>query len=123
LFSKEGEKMAYDKPCRYCEKTVYINKNHMKLSGGKLAHISCHEDNNSHKSYCISCGGEIIIVHSYIVSESIRIKKDGTLAKKSHNVDRSGEGTHVYNAHCGDCGEEYSFRESNGIYTIEGKNY
>ncbi|MCB5237198.1 MULTISPECIES: hypothetical protein [Niallia] len=123
MYGKEGEEMAYDKPCKYCGKTVHINNNHIRLLGGKLAHIRCNEDNNSHKSYCNSCGGEIIIVHTYIVSRNIRIMKDGRLAKKSHSVDRIGEGTHAYNAHCEDCGEEYRFKEVNGIYTIEGKSY
>lgn len=115
--------MAYDKPCRYCNKTVYIRNSHIRTIDNKLAHISCHTDNNSHKSYCIKCGGEIIIVHSYVVTESLRIKKDGTISKKSHKTDRTGEGTHVFNAHCEDCGEEYEFQESNGIYKILGKSF
>jgi predicted RNA-binding Zn-ribbon protein involved in translation (DUF1610 family) len=115
--------MAYDKPCRYCGEAVYIRKSHMRTIDNKLAHISCHEDHNNHKSYCISCGGEIIIVRTYVVTESLRIKKDGTLAKKSHKTDKSGEGTQVLNAHCESCGEEYDFKVSNGIYKILGKSF
>jgi ribosomal protein L37E len=85
--------------------------------------IEDNEDFNSHKSYCISCGVEIIIVRTRIVTESLRIMKDGTLAKKSHKTDRVGEGTESHNAHCERCGEDYEFKESHGIYTILGKCY
>lgn len=115
--------MAYDKPCRYCGETVYIRNNHVRSIDNKLAHISCHEDHNSRKSFCVSCGGEIIILRSYVVTESLRIKKDGTLAKKSHKTDKNGEGTESLNALCESCGEEYKFKVSNGIYTILGKSY
>lgn len=112
-----------DKPCKYCKRTVHVNRNHVRFINNELAHISCNEDINSHKSYCIYCGGEIIMVRSYTVTESIRIKKDGTLAKKSHKTDRIGEGTVVLNAHCESCGEQYEFKEHSGIYNIFGKSY
>ncbi|KGA83662.1 hypothetical protein KQ41_06340 [Lysinibacillus fusiformis] len=113
--------MAIDRPCKYCKKIVYVNKSHVKCTGYDLAHISCHEDFNSHKSYCIKCGGEIIMVHSFVVTENLRIKKNGMLAKRSHSTDRVGEGTHIFNANCELCGETYEHKESNGIYTILGK--
>ncbi|MGG0888940.1 hypothetical protein [Cytobacillus horneckiae] len=115
--------MAYDKPCKYCKETVHINKSHIRSIGNTLAHISCDEDHNSHKSYCISCGGEIIIVESFVVTRSLRILKNGSLAKKSHKTDKQGEGTHVYNAHCQECGDKYEFEVSNGIYKILGKSF
>lgn len=114
--------MAYDKHCKYCKKVVHVNKSHMKLTGNELSHIRCHADFNSHKSFCIECGGEIIIVRTFVVTESLRIKKDGTLAKKSHRTDWHGEGTDVLNAHCELCGEPYEFEESNGIYKVLGKS-
>lgn len=61
------------------------------------------------------------MIHSFVVTESLRIKKDGTLAKKSNNTTKTGEGTPVYNAHCESCGEEYEYKEWNGKYTILGK--
>ncbi len=115
--------MAIDKPCKYCKRIVHTSRNHVEFINYEMAHISCDEDFNSHKSYCIPCGGEIIINRSYTVTESLRIKKDGTLAKRSHKTDRSGEGTVVLNAHCESCGEEYEFEESNGIYKILGKSF
>jgi hypothetical protein len=45
------------------------------------------------------------------------------LAKKSHRTDRTGEGTHVFNAHCEERGDEYEYKESNGIFKILGKSF